>query len=102
MASIDSAKKRVAEIAAQTVTMFMQDSIPLIIHAINVRLSVEFGGEQVHFGKDKKDRDEVRNALIRTDRAAGLSIRAIGKKYHLSNGRVMEICGNAAPSEPRQ
>ncbi len=91
MASTDSAKKRLAEIAAQTVAMFLNESIPQIVNAINVRYSSEFGGEQVHISKDNGERNAVRNELIRRDLAAGMSTRAVAKKYHIGKSHAARL-----------
>jgi Mor family transcriptional regulator len=92
MASTDSAKKRLAEIAAQTVALFMQESLPDIMRAINVRIKAEFGGEQMRIRKDTADRNAVRDQMILRDRAEGMSARSIAKKYHLTHPRVIQIC----------
>lgn len=91
MAFTDDPGNRVSEIAAQTVMMFVQESLPQIVRAIEVRIKAEFGGEQVHFRKDRADRVRVRNEMIAHDLASGMSMRAVAKKWNLSCGQISKI-----------
>lgn len=87
----DDPGKRVSEIAAQTVAMFLQEKMPEIMRAIDVRIRAEFGGEQVHFRKDVAERRAVRNAMIARDFAAGMTTRAVAKKWNISKSQAAEL-----------
>lgn len=91
MASTDDPGSRVSEIAAQTVAMFVQESLPAIVRAINVRIKAEFGGEQVHFRKDSADRNALRDEMIARDFAAGMSTRAVARKWHISKSHAARL-----------
>lgn len=54
----------------------------------------EIGGEQQYFGKRVPDQVRLRNEAIRRDAkplnegGTGLSLRALGRKYHMSKSNV--------------
>ena len=97
MASTDDPGSRVSEIAAQTVALFVQESLPQIMRAINVRIKAEFGGEQVHFRKDSAERNALRNEMIRRDLAAGMPPKDIQRKYRISRSRLYQIRDSINP-----
>ena len=51
----------------------------------------EFCGEQLYFGKGTQARNDSRDAAIRADKAAGMSLRAIAKKHHMSKTQVSRV-----------
>lgn len=91
MTSTDDPGRRVSEIAAQTVAMFIQESLPQIMQAIDVRVKAEFGGEQVHFRKDSAERNALRNEMILRDLAAGMAPKEVMRKFRISRSRLYQI-----------
>jgi Mor family transcriptional regulator len=57
----------------------------------------EFGGDQVYFGKGVAEKNHARDMAIWSDArpvsegGQGLSLRALGKKYHLGKSRIAEV-----------
>jgi Mor family transcriptional regulator len=96
--------RRLVEIAAQTMAMFVQENVDAIVQAIGVRYSAEFGGEQLHIDADSAERTALRNVMIYGDFAAGMSTRAVAKKWNISKSQAARLyqrfCSGAVPPAP--
>lgn len=57
----------------------------------------EFGGDRPYFGKGVSDRNRLRDEAIRRDAqpvsegGLGLSLRALGRKYHMGKSNVARV-----------
>jgi len=60
-------------------------------------ITEEFGGDQLYIGKRSSDKNSARDLAIWQDAqpvaegGKGLSLRALGKKYHLGKSRIAEV-----------
>lgn len=79
--------------AAQTrlLLTYMDQMRETIRREVEKELRDEFSGEQIYMGKGTADRTQARDAAIVADSAAGLSLRALARKYHLSKSQVSRV-----------
>ena len=85
---INDHEEAIIDAVRETVMEMLRDQEVEIIRRIRERI----GGEQFYLPKvgQGRQRDD-RDAAIRADRAAGLSIRALAKKYSISPSHVMRL-----------
>lgn len=98
MASIerlDDPVERMVELAMQAQTRLMLAYMEAMKENLRSELlqatRSEFGGEQPYFGKGTQARNDERDAAIRADRAAGMSLRAIAKKHRMGKSQVSRV-----------
>ena len=66
----------------------------------------EFGGDQLYIGKGPSDKNHARDLAIWRDAqpvargGQGLSLRALGKKYHLGKSRIAEVLATIKEEMP--
>lgn len=79
--------------AAQTRLMlaYMEAMRETLREELRATTRAEFGGEQPYFGKGTLARNETRDAAILADREAGMSLRGIAKKHHVSKTQVCRV-----------
>lgn len=94
---INDHEEAIIDAVRETVMEMLRDQEVEIIRRIRARI----GGEQFYLPKDGRgDQRADRDAAIRQDRAAGLSIRALAKKHNISPGHVMRVLQTSAPVRP--
>lgn len=82
---------RLADVALAAVSRALLDFAPVIRSEIASAVRREFSGDNVYIPKALGAQKEKRNEAMRADRAAGLSIRAVARKHHVSTARAGEI-----------
>lgn len=92
---LDDPVERMVELAMQAQTRLMLAYLDAMKENLRSELlqatRSEFGGEQPYFGKGTQARNDTRDAEVRADKAAGLSLRAIAKKHHMSKTQVSRV-----------
>lgn len=90
---INDHEEAIIDAVRETVMEMLRDQEVEIIRRIRERI----GGEQFYLPKAGLDRQrDDRDAAIRADRTAGLSIRALAKKHSLSPRHVMRVLQTSA------
>ncbi len=93
--STDDPVLRIVEAAveAQTRLMlaYMEQMRQQVIDQVERAMRAEMGGEQWYARKETATRAVGRDAAILADAAAGMSLRAMSRKYHLSKTQVSRI-----------
>jgi Mor family transcriptional regulator len=92
---VDDPVERMVELAMQAQMRLMLAYMDAMKENLRAELQRatrnEFGGEQPYFGKGTQARNDERDAAVRADKAAGLSLRAIAKKHHMSKTQVSRV-----------
>lgn len=87
----DDLVERLADVAMRAVNRALLDLAPTIRNEIVSTVRGEFSGEQVYIPKALAAEQAKRNELMRIDRAAGMSVRAVARKHHIGKTRAAEI-----------
>lgn len=82
---------RLAEVALTAVSRVLLDLAPTIRSEIITIVRKEFSGEQAYIKKGLGTQKAKRDEAMRADRAAGLSIRAVARKHHISKTHTAKI-----------
>lgn len=83
----DDPVMRLADIAVSA----LMRVLPAIRADIVAAARKELSGDRIYIPKALSTQKASRNEAIRTDHAAGMSIRAIARKHHVSKTRAADI-----------
>lgn len=87
----DDLVARIVDVAMAAQARAILKYAPIIRREIVVAIRGEFAGDHVYVGKGTAERNRERNEAIRVDRAAGLSLRELGRRHCLSKSQVSLI-----------
>lgn len=82
---------RLVDVTLAAVRRAGVDFAPVIRSEITSAVRKEFSGDSVYIPKALGAQKKKRNEAMLADRAAGLSVRAIARKHHVSKTRAGEI-----------
>lgn len=93
----DDLVTRMADVAIEAYVRALVGSRDAIRSIVCEALHTEFAGDRTYIAKRTTERNEIRDAQIRLEAKSkseggkGLSLRALGKKHHLSKSQVARI-----------
>lgn len=88
---------RAMDAQTRLLVAYVENMRETIRQEVRREVQVEFGGEQFRIGKGTAERNQKRDEAIRYDArpvaqgGLGLSVRALGRKYHIGKSRVAEV-----------
>lgn len=88
---------RAMEAQTRLMMTYMESMRAQIRREVEREVRAEFGGDRTYFGKGVSGRNRERDEAIRRDArpvsegGLGMSLRALGKKYHMGKTRVAEV-----------
>lgn len=101
MAVIDDPVMRIVDRAMEAQTRLMMIYLgnmrEQIRREVEREVRAEFGGDRPYLGKGVADRNKARDEAIRRDAlplkdgGLGLSLRALGRKYHMGKSHVARV-----------
>lgn len=92
---------RAMEAQTRLMMTYMESMRAQIRREVEREVRAEFGGDRTYFGKGvsgrNRERDEAirRDAMPVSDGGLGMSLRALGRKYHMGKTRVAEVLAAA-------
>lgn len=83
--------ERTTQVQQRLMSEYFADALAAMRRETEALIRAEFGGETAYAGKVSKMIATDRNSAIKADRVAGLSIRQLSRKYHLSKTHVLRL-----------
>lgn len=88
---------RAVQAQTRLLVVYMNGMREQIRQEVKREVQAEFGGDRTYICKGSADRNRQRDEAIRRDArpvaegGMGLSLRALGSKYHMSKSRIAEV-----------
>lgn len=88
---------RAMEAQTRLLTTYLNNMREQIRRDVEREVRAEFGGERTYFGKCVAEKNRLRDEAIRRDAkpvsegGLGLSLRALGRKYHVDKRTVSRV-----------